>query len=148
MKHCHFHLIASLLRVNQTFPWTSDNEFFKQFVLGNLKLACSGFVSTWGDRNRDYFMVDECVRFLCTTCERLQMNEWAWRTIVVSNLSAQVHNKNRTSEPSLKLFVYFIRKEMRDKHLTLTVTASRTTWKRNIQASKRISYHLFPSYFS
>ena len=43
-----------------------------------------------------------------------------------SNLSAQVHNKNRTSEPSMKLFVYFIRTEMRDKHLTLTVTASQS----------------------
>ena len=37
--------------------------------------------------NRDYGMVGECVRFLCTSCDR--------------DLSQQVHNKNRTNEPTI-----------------------------------------------
>ena len=31
-------------------------------------------------RYRDYFMVGECVRFLFTSCEESQTNEWAQRT--------------------------------------------------------------------
>ena len=34
--------------------------------------------------NIDYFMVDECVRFLFTSCERLLTNEWAqWTSELV-----------------------------------------------------------------
>ena len=38
---------------------------------------------------RDYFMVGECVRFLFTSCEESQTNEWAQRT----SEFAILHNK-------------------------------------------------------
>ena len=40
-------------------------------------------------RYRDYFMVGECVRFLFTSCEESQTNEWAQRT----SEFAILHNK-------------------------------------------------------
>ena len=46
-------------------------------------------------------MVGEYVRFLFTSCEESQTNERVFD-------SSQQVNKNRTSEPTMKLFVYFI----------------------------------------
>ena len=46
-------------------------------------------------RNRDYFMVGEFVRFLFTSCEESQANEWVCD-------SSQLVNKNRTNEPTMK----------------------------------------------
>ena len=54
---------------------------------------------------RDYFMVGECMPFLFTSCEESQMNEWVFD-------SSQQVNKNHTSEPTMKLFVYFIGTEI------------------------------------
>ena len=51
----------------------------------------------------DYFMVGERVRFYARVvkdCKRT--SERAKRTSEFSNLSQQVHNKNRTSEPTMK----------------------------------------------
>ena len=69
--------------------------------------------------NSDYCMVGECVRFLCTSCERFESPQ---RTSEFSNLSQQVHDKNRTNEP-MQLFVYAIHIEI---ILTLEVCQRRT----------------------
>ena len=65
-----------------------------------------------------YCMVGERVRFLCMSRERLQTNEWAKRTSEFNNLSQQVHNENRTNEPTsqqtnqvsyfLRHFIFFV----------------------------------------
>ena len=58
----------------------------------------------------DYFIVGEWVRFLFTSCEESQTNERVFER--VSCDSSQQVNKNRTNEPTMKLFVYFISTEI------------------------------------
>ena len=59
-------------------------------------------------------MVGKCVRFLFTSCEESQTNERVLERVCDS--SQQV-NKNRTNEPTMKLFVYFISTEISFKQL-------------------------------
>jgi len=58
----------------------------------------------------DYFMVGECVGFLFTSCEESQLTRSKTRSFVCD--SSQQVNKNHTSEPTMKLFVYFISTEI------------------------------------
>ena len=60
--------------------------------------------------NRDYFMVGSLVRFLFTCCEESQTHSFAACAHSFVCYSSQQVNKNRTSEPTMKLFVYFINK--------------------------------------
>jgi hypothetical protein len=70
-------------------------------------------------------MVGERVRFLCTSCERLQTSKWAQWTSEFSNFSQQVHNRNRsykrTNHEVIRLF-YMYRNEV----LTLMTDSQRT----------------------
>ena len=55
-------------------------------------------------------MVGSLVRFLFTSCEESQTHSFA--ALTRSFAISQLVNKNRTSEPTMKLFVYFISTEI------------------------------------
>ena len=55
----------------------------------------------------DYFMVGECVRFLFTSCQESQTNEWAQRTsefVILHNKWIKIVE----NEQNMKQFVYYI----------------------------------------